>query len=368
MCRSCKASPACRARSRAAADHRRSAGCATSGPVLVGAGGRREPRLGDDHRAGDFFARRLAAHAGPGLDRRNRHLHQFRHHADRAARTAVGFINFLFQQSAKLSEFFAILDTHPAIADSPDAQDRRPAQRRAWPSRTSAFPMTASAWRCATSAFRRARRDHRAGRRRPARANRRRSACCIACSIRSRARHDRRRRHPRFDARIAATQHRRRVSGADAVRPLDRGQSAHRQAGRDASGDRSARSSGRRPAVSSRAKARASQTADRRARPRSLGRRAPAPLHRPRAAERPADHGVRRSHQRARRHHRAADSKGAGSRHQGPHDLRDRASARDRAHADRILVFDNGEIVESGSFENWWGRAGVSQRWRRRSC
>jgi ATP-binding cassette subfamily B protein len=36
---------------------------------------------------------------------------------------AVGFINFLFQQSAKLREFYAILDTHPAIADRPGAKD-----------------------------------------------------------------------------------------------------------------------------------------------------------------------------------------------------------------------------------------------------
>ncbi len=36
---------------------------------------------------------------------------------------AVGFVNYLFQQSAKLREFFAILDTHPAIADRPGALD-----------------------------------------------------------------------------------------------------------------------------------------------------------------------------------------------------------------------------------------------------
>jgi len=35
----------------------------------------------------------------------------------------VGFINYLFQQSAKLREFFSILDTHPVIADRPGAQD-----------------------------------------------------------------------------------------------------------------------------------------------------------------------------------------------------------------------------------------------------
>ena len=35
----------------------------------------------------------------------------------------VGFVNFLFQQSAKLREFYAILDTHPAIDDRPEAKD-----------------------------------------------------------------------------------------------------------------------------------------------------------------------------------------------------------------------------------------------------
>ncbi len=35
----------------------------------------------------------------------------------------VGFTNLLFQQSAKLRQFFEILDTHPLIADRPDARD-----------------------------------------------------------------------------------------------------------------------------------------------------------------------------------------------------------------------------------------------------
>ena len=44
----------------------------------------------------------------------------------------------------------------------------------------------------------------------------------------------------------------------------------------------------------------------RRARPLAFGRRAPAPLDRARAAERPADPDPRRGDQRARRHHRDA--------------------------------------------------------------
>jgi glucan exporter ATP-binding protein len=36
---------------------------------------------------------------------------------------AVGFVNYLFQQSARLREFYATLDTHPIVADRPGAQD-----------------------------------------------------------------------------------------------------------------------------------------------------------------------------------------------------------------------------------------------------
>jgi glucan exporter ATP-binding protein len=35
----------------------------------------------------------------------------------------VGFVNVLFNQSAKLGEFFEIVDTRPSVADSPDAKD-----------------------------------------------------------------------------------------------------------------------------------------------------------------------------------------------------------------------------------------------------
>lgn len=35
----------------------------------------------------------------------------------------VGFINVLFQQSAKIGEFFAVLDTQPTVADRPHARD-----------------------------------------------------------------------------------------------------------------------------------------------------------------------------------------------------------------------------------------------------
>ncbi len=35
----------------------------------------------------------------------------------------VGFVNVLFQQSAKIGDFFAVLDTQPAVADRPGARD-----------------------------------------------------------------------------------------------------------------------------------------------------------------------------------------------------------------------------------------------------
>lgn len=35
----------------------------------------------------------------------------------------VGFVNVLFQQSAKIKDFFEVLDTRPAVADRPDARD-----------------------------------------------------------------------------------------------------------------------------------------------------------------------------------------------------------------------------------------------------
>ena len=69
---------------------------------------------------------------------------------------------------------------------------------------------------------------------RPDRASRRRSTCCIACSTRPKAGSlidgiDIR----EITLEFAARQYRRRLSGAVHLRPLDRGESAHRQARRD---------------------------------------------------------------------------------------------------------------------------------------
>ena len=68
----------------------------------------------------------------------------------------------------------------------------------------------------------------------------------------------------------------------------------------------------------------------RRARAAPVGRRAPAPRHRPRAAEGRADPDPRRGHQRARRQDRNHAARGARRGDEGAHHLRHRASAGDR--------------------------------------
>ena len=69
----------------------------------------------------------------------------------------------------------------------------------------------------------------------------------------------------------------------------------------------------------------------RRARPGAVGRRAPAHLDRARVAQESADPDPRRGDQRARRHHRAEGAGRARRGDEGPHHLRDRAPALDRA-------------------------------------
>ena len=68
-------------------------------------------------------------------------------------------------------------------------------------------------------------------------------------------------------------------------------------------------------------------------------------------AQESADPDPRRGDQRARRHDRAEGAGRARRGDEGPHHLRDRAPAFDRAQRTRILVFDQGRIVESGSFD-----------------
>ena len=72
----------------------------------------------------------------------------------------------------------------------------------------------------------------------------------------------------------------------------------------------------------------------RRTRPAAVGRRAPAPLDRARAAQGPADPDPRRGDERARRADRSQGAGGAGRGHEGPHHLRDRAPARHHPQCD----------------------------------
>ena len=101
------------------------------------------------------------------------------------------------------------------------------------------------------------------------------------------------------------------------------------------------------------------QAPGRRARPAAFRRRAPAARHRPRAAQRPADPDSRRSHQRAR----------PSDRDEGQAALDEVMKDRTTfviAHrlstvrnATRILVFDNGRIVETGTFDELVQRGGA---------
>ena len=205
----------------------------------------------------------------------------------------------------RCAEFFEILDTVPAVRDRPHARQvaalrgrghlrgrrlllRRQAPGAATASRSRRGPARRSRWSAP-----------------PARASRRRSACCTAAfdpqSGAIRIDGD---RHPRRRPRLAAPQHRRGVPGADAVRPLDPREPAGRPPRRHRRRD--ARRPGARAGQRVHgAPARRARHGDRRARPLAVGRRAPAALDRPGAPEEPADPDPRRGDLGARRRHRA---------------------------------------------------------------
>ena len=166
-------------------------------------------------------------------------------------------------------------------------------------------------------------------------------------------------RHPRRQARGAAAQHRRRLPGGAAVQPLDRREPARRQARRDRSGDARGRARApRRSTSSSASRTGSNATVGERGR-LALRRRAPAPVDRARAAEGPADPDSRRGHQRARCRDRGQGAGGARRGDERPHHLRHRAPARHRPQRDRILVFDRGRIVETGTFDELVAKRGV---------
>ena len=99
----------------------------------------------------------------------------------------VSFANRLFMDAPKLVDFFAVLDTVPAVRDRPDAVD--PGRVRGLVEfKDVSFSYDGKRSAVADLSFTAlARRPRRAGRRRPAAANRPRSRCCTAPSIRSRA-------------------------------------------------------------------------------------------------------------------------------------------------------------------------------------
>ncbi len=144
----------------------------------------------------------------------------------------VGFINSVFMEAPRLQEFFAVLDQVPAVRDRPDAIDpgrlsglvefrdvsfsydgKRPAVEDL------SFTVLPGQTIALVGSDRR-RKIHR--------------DCTPASRVRPAIRLHPRRRHGRSrpDAVGVAAKHRRGVSGSAAVQPLDRGQSARRQARR----------------------------------------------------------------------------------------------------------------------------------------
>ena len=210
-------------------------------------------------------------------------------------------------------EFFNVLDAVPAVRDRPDAIDPGRLSRPRRIRRRGRFPMTASGRRSKDLLLHRAARpDHRAGGVRPAPANPIRPIALL---------------HRAFDpqsgvikidgmdirghqADRVAPEYRCGVPGGAAVQPLDRGESAGRQAGCDRRGDAlaAARAQAKefidRSAQSIKDRSPASAAA-------AVRRRAPAPVDCQRAAEKPADPDPRRGDQRARRGHRGSSSNAA---------------------------------------------------------
>ena len=200
----------------------------------------------------------------------------------------VSFINSVFMEAPRLKEFFDVLDAVPAVRDRPGAMDtgrlsgliefndvsfsydgKRPAVEdlsfTALPGQTIALVGPTGAGKSTAIAL-------------------------LASRLRSAIRHhrDRRHGHPRPEADGAPPEHRRRVPGGAAVQPLDRRQSARRQAGRNGRGTAHRRGAGA-SARLHRAQREEIRHPCRRARPHAVGRRAAAIVDRPRAAQGPAD-------------------------------------------------------------------------------
>ena len=138
-----------------------------------------------------------------------------------------------------------------------------------------------------------------------------------------RADRDRRHRHPRAQARLAARADQRRPPGAAAVQRDDRRQHPLRAARRDDGRDRRGREGGERPRLH-RAPARGLRHGARRARRAALGRRAPAHLGRARVHQGRADPRPRRADVVDRLQDRGRDPRRARGPHGGPDVVHDR--------------------------------------------
>ena len=264
---------------------------------------------------------------------------------------AVGFVNRLFMDAPRLREFFEVLDTVPAVRDRPNAIDpgRVAAASR---SRTCRSPMTASGRRWTDLDFTAQPGDVIAlvG---PTGAGKTTALALL---------------HRVFDPQSGSIK----IDGTDIrdiklaslrrnigvvfqeVLLLNRSVAENLRVGKPDATEEEMRS------ALARAQAldfieRNPEGFDgecRRARAVPVRRRAPAAVDRARAAEEPADPHSRRGDQRARRHHRNEGPGRARRGDEGPHHLRDRAPAghHPQRHAS-ILVFDDGRIVEAGSFD-----------------
>ncbi len=187
----------------------------------------------------------------------------------------VAFANYMLSQSPRIRMFFDVLDTKPDVGDAPDAVavGRLVGDVRF---EDGVVRLRQGARGALGREFRsEGRPDDRA--RRLDRVGQVDHAQPPASGVRSdrRADHHRRTRHPHDDARILARKHRRGVPGAVHLRPLDRGEPAHRQArrdrGRNGAGARGGAGDRLRPPIPERPQGR-----DRRARTQSFGRRAAA--------------------------------------------------------------------------------------------
>ena len=155
------------------------------------------------------------------------------------------FSNSLFLQAEKLADFFRVLDTVPQVADKPGAPDPgklagRVAFERvtfAYPPGEGGAPETGQPMRPAVADLDIVAEPGETIALVGATGSGKSTTLALlhrAFDPARGAHHDRRHRYPRHAAGGAAPQHRGGVPGADAVRPVDRGEPAHRQARRDA--------------------------------------------------------------------------------------------------------------------------------------